>query len=73
MRTIKRIAKVGEKIKIVDDKGWQQSGLWKNPHPIGSEWVVKRVMLENCTPPGMVFVKGSNYGISPLLYEVIEE
>ncbi|MEM4994742.1 hypothetical protein WKH56_19470 [Priestia sp. SB1] len=73
MKTVKRIANVGETVKIVSDKGWQQSGLWKNPHPIGSEWVVKKVLTDNCVPAGMVFVEGSKHGISPLLYEVIED
>jgi hypothetical protein len=72
-KTVKRIAEIGEKIKVIDDKGWQQSGLWENPHPVGSEWIVKKVLIEDCTPTGMVLVKGSKYGISPLLYEVVEE
>lgn len=73
MGEVKRIANVGEKIKIISDEGWERSGLWKNPHPIGSEWIVKKVLTYNCTPPGMVFVEGSKYGISPILYVVIED
>jgi hypothetical protein len=72
MCEVKRIAKVGERIRVIRDDGWESSGLWKNPHPVGSEWIVKKVLLENCIPPGMVFVEGSSYGISPVLYEVIE-
>lgn len=73
MREVKRIAKVGERIRVISDEGWERSGLWKNPHPVNSEWVVKKVLTENCIPPGMVFVEGSGYGISPVLYEVIED
>lgn len=72
MVLVNRIAKVGEKVKIIKDDGWERSGLWENPHPLNSEWVVKKVLTENSTPPGLVFVEGSDYGISPVLYEVIE-
>jgi hypothetical protein len=73
LKRTKRIAKVGEKIIVTDDQGWERSGLWKNPHPIGSVWIVEEVLTKNCRPPGLIFVTGSRYGISPVLYEVIEE
>lgn len=70
---MKRIAKVGERIKVISDEGWEMSGLWKNPHPVGSEWIVKEVMIEHCTPPGLVFCEGTSYGIPYGRYVVLEE
>jgi hypothetical protein len=72
MKELKRIAKVGERIKVISDYEWERSGLWKNPHPIGSEWIVEKVTLKNCFPPGLIDVKGSEYGIGFGSYVVIE-
>lgn len=74
MKEVKRIADVGETIKVVNisEEQWERAGLWKNPHPLGSEWVVKRVFTDNCVPPGAVLVEGSEYGIGVDNYVVLE-
>ncbi|MFZ3198735.1 MAG: hypothetical protein WA181_21495, partial [Bacillus mycoides] len=70
---VKRIANVGERIKVINDEGWERSGLWENPHPLNSEWIVTKVLIKNCFPSGMVFVKDNQYGIGADKYVVLEE
>lgn len=67
---VKRIAKVGEKIKIIKEHRIDSGKLI---HPKNSVWIVTEVVLEQSNPSGLTFLDGSNHGCFPYDYLVIEE
>lgn len=71
MKEVKRIPKVGEKIKIVSDvvsSDWGHVIL-----PKGSIWVVEKVLNNNNIPPGAVILKDAPGGCYLDSYVVIDE
>jgi hypothetical protein len=70
MKDVKRVAKVGDKIKIVHDGKTNDSG--RLVHPKDSIWTVIRVLNTESKSKGLVFLEGSQYACSPDNYVVLE-
>ncbi|MFJ7512575.1 hypothetical protein ACIQW7_24465 [Peribacillus simplex] len=66
MNEVKRVAKVGETIKVIHEynPGWRQQ-----PYPIGSKWVVRKVFNKS---KGLVACDDNEFCISMKDYVVIE-
>ncbi|MEF2096424.1 hypothetical protein V3595_17310 [Bacillus sp. CFBP9009] len=66
MKEVKRIAKAGEKIKVIK---FSCQGWGKTPYEVGSVWIV-RESREN--PYGITFCEGANGFIWNDCYVVLE-
>ena len=67
------LPKVGDEIIIISDKYWELIGALKNPYPIKSKWKVKRVIIDENNPDGIVFCENNKYSVPFDSYEIIKQ
>lgn len=70
MMDVKRIAKIGERIRVINaiKTEWDDVVI-----PINSIWTVKKVLLKESKPPGFIFLEGNDSGVFPNDYVVLEK
>ena len=67
------VPRVGDEIVIINDKYWDSFGIRENLYPIGSKWKVKRVIVDEDNPNGIVYCENNIYSVPHGIYKIIKK
>ena len=67
------VPRVGDEIVIINDKYWDSFGIRENLYPIGSKWKVKRVIVDEDNPNGIVYCENNIYSVPFDSYKIIKQ